>query len=261
MRQLDEAVDPASAPITSIMIAIIVVGDPHHHRRRSASSSPSPRLSPGDGGARPGRDGRKRIAAPGNSPYSRRSSMPSPARPTFPHRHLLGIEGLSPFDINALLDLADEAVEVSRQIEKKRASLRGRTQINLFSSPRPARSPRSRSPASGSAPTFMNMSVASSSVKKGETLIDTAATLNAMRPDIIIVRHQTVGAVHLLARKVGCSVVNAGDGAHEHPTQALLDALTIRHRKESKADHRDLSRYPAASAFRSSPYPASAHGI
>jgi aspartate carbamoyltransferase catalytic subunit len=77
----------------------------------------------------------------------------------------------------------------------------------------------------------MNMSVASSSVKKGETLIDTAATLNAMRPDIIVVRHHAAGAVHLLARKVDCSVVNAGDGAHEHPTQALLDALTIRRNK------------------------------
>jgi aspartate carbamoyltransferase catalytic subunit len=79
----------------------------------------------------------------------------------------------------------------------------------------------------------MNMSVASSSVKKGETLIDTAATLNAMRPDIIVVRHHAAGAVHLLARKVDCSVVNAGDGAHEHPTQALLDALTIRRNKGS----------------------------
>ena len=77
----------------------------------------------------------------------------------------------------------------------------------------------------------MNMSVASSSVKKGETLIDTAVTLNAMRPDIIIVRHHAAGAVHLLAQKVDCSVVNAGDGAHEHPTQALLDALTIRRNK------------------------------
>ena len=74
----------------------------------------------------------------------------------------------------------------------------------------------------------MNMSVGASSVKKGETLIDTAVTLNAMRPDIIVVRHHQAGAVHLLARKVDCSVVNAGDGAHEHPTQALLDALTIR---------------------------------
>ncbi len=77
----------------------------------------------------------------------------------------------------------------------------------------------------------MNMSVQTSSVKKGETLIDTAATLNAMRPDIIVVRHAHAGAAHLLARKVDCSVVNAGDGAHEHPTQALLDALTIRRNK------------------------------
>ena len=77
----------------------------------------------------------------------------------------------------------------------------------------------------------MNMSVATSSIKKGETLIDTAMTLNAMRPDIIVVRHHAAGAVHLLARKVDCSVINAGDGAHEHPTQALLDALTIRRNK------------------------------
>ena len=77
----------------------------------------------------------------------------------------------------------------------------------------------------------MNMSVASSSVKKGETLIDTAMTLNAMRPDVLVVRHPSAGAVALLAQKVGCSVVNAGDGAHEHPTQALLDALTIRRAK------------------------------
>jgi aspartate carbamoyltransferase catalytic subunit len=77
----------------------------------------------------------------------------------------------------------------------------------------------------------MNMSVATSSVKKGETLIDTAMTLNAMRPDIIVVRHAQAGAVHLLAKKVDCAVVNAGDGAHEHPTQALLDALTIRRNK------------------------------
>ena len=77
----------------------------------------------------------------------------------------------------------------------------------------------------------MNMSVATSAVKKGETLLDTAATLNAMHPDILVVRHQSAGAVHLLAQKVGCSVINAGDGAHEHPTQALLDALTIRRHK------------------------------
>ena len=152
-------------------------------------------------------------------------------RPTFPHRHLLGIEGLSRPDIEALLDLAEEAVDVSRQVEKKRATLRGRTQINLFfeASTRTQSSFELAGKRLGA--DVMNMSVANSSVKKGETLIDTAITLNAMRPDIIVVRHAQAGAVHLLARKVDCSVVNAGDGAHEHPTQALLDALTIRRNK------------------------------
>jgi aspartate carbamoyltransferase catalytic subunit len=150
---------------------------------------------------------------------------------SFPHRHLLGIEGLSPSEITVLLDLADEAVTVSRQIEKKKVTLRGRTQINLFfeSSTRTQSSFELAGKRLGA--DVMNMSVANSSVKKGETLIDTAATLNAMRPDIIVVRHQHAGAVHLLAKKVDCSVVNAGDGAHEHPTQALLDALTIRRNK------------------------------
>jgi aspartate carbamoyltransferase catalytic subunit len=157
-------------------------------------------------------------------------TAPDP-RPIFPHRHLLGIEGLSPSDIEALLDLADEAVEVSRRIEKKKATLRGRTQINLFFEPSTRTQSSFEIAGKRLGADVMNMSVASSSVKKGETLIDTAATLNAMRPDILVVRHQAAGAVHLLARKVGCSVVNAGDGAHEHPTQALLDALTIRRRK------------------------------
>jgi aspartate carbamoyltransferase catalytic subunit len=149
----------------------------------------------------------------------------------FPHRHLLGIEGLSRPDIEGLLDLAEEEVEISRQVEKKKSSLRGRTQINLFfeASTRTQSSFELAGKRLGA--DVMNMSVANSSVKKGETLIDTAMTLNAMRPDIIIVRHHAAGAVHLLARKVDCSVVNAGDGAHEHPTQALLDALTIRRNK------------------------------
>lgn len=151
--------------------------------------------------------------------------------PSFPHRHLLGIEGLTKTDIVALLDLAEDAVDVSRQVEKKKATLRGRTQINLFfeSSTRTQSSFELAGKRLGA--DVMNMSVASSSVKKGETLIDTAVTLNAMRPDVIVVRHAEAGAVHLLARKVDCSVVNAGDGAHEHPTQALLDALTIRRNK------------------------------
>jgi aspartate carbamoyltransferase catalytic subunit len=144
---------------------------------------------------------------------------------------LLGIEGLSPLDINALLDLAETAVEVSRQVEKKRTTLRGRTLINLFfeASTRTQSSFELAGKRLGA--DVMNMSVATSSVKKGETLIDTAMTLNAMRPDIIVVRHAQAGAVHLLAQKVDCSVINAGDGAHEHPTQALLDALTIRRNK------------------------------
>ena len=152
-------------------------------------------------------------------------------RASYPHRHLLGIEGLSPLDIAALLDLADAQVEVSRQVEKKKSTLRGRTQINLFfeASTRTQSSFELAGKRLGA--DVMNMSVVSSSVKKGETLVDTAATLNAMRPDIIIVRHHAAGPVNLLAQKVDCSVVNAGDGAHEHPTQALLDALTIRRNK------------------------------
>lgn len=151
--------------------------------------------------------------------------------PLFPHRHLLGIAPLSPADIELLLERADRAVAISRQPEKKTTALRGRTQINLFyeASTRTQSSFELAGKRLGA--DVMNMSVASSSVKKGETLIDTAMTLNAMRPDILIIRHQSAGAAALLAQKVGCSVVNAGDGTHEHPTQALLDALTIRRAK------------------------------
>ncbi|WP_422785610.1 aspartate carbamoyltransferase catalytic subunit [Roseibium algae] len=149
----------------------------------------------------------------------------------FPHRHLLGIEGLQPHEILGLLDRADEAVEVSRKVEKINPVLRGRTQINLFfeASTRTQSSFELAGKRLGA--DVMNMAVSQSSVKKGETLIDTAATLNAMHPDLLVVRHHAAGAVHLLARKIGCSVVNAGDGPHEHPTQALLDALTIRRHK------------------------------
>lgn len=150
---------------------------------------------------------------------------------TLQRRHLLGIEGLSPDEIVGLLDLAEEFVLLNRQVEKKRATLRGRTQINLFfeASTRTQSSFEIAGKRLGA--DVMNMSVGNSSVKKGETLIDTAATLNAMHPDVLIVRHGASGAAELLARKVDCSVVNAGDGAHEHPTQALLDALTIRRNK------------------------------
>src|SRR5471030_612743 len=147
------------------------------------------------------------------------------------HRHLLGIEGLSAADITGLLDLSEEYVELNRQVDKKRTSLRGRTQINLFfeASTRTQSSFEIAGKRLGA--DVMNMSVSSSSMRKGETLIDTAVTLNAMHPDILVVRHHASGAVELLARKVDGSVINAGDGAHEHPTQALLDALTIRRNK------------------------------
>ncbi|NRG19163.1 aspartate carbamoyltransferase catalytic subunit [Rhizobiales bacterium] len=153
------------------------------------------------------------------------------SHPAFPRRHLLGIEGLQPQEILGLLDRAEEAIEVSRQVEKKKAVLRGRTQINLFfeASTRTQSSFEIAGKRLGA--DVMNMSVSSSSVKKGETLIDTAATLNAMHPDILVVRHHAAGAVELLANKIDCSVINAGDGPHEHPTQALLDALTMRRHK------------------------------
>jgi aspartate carbamoyltransferase catalytic subunit len=147
------------------------------------------------------------------------------------HRHLLGIEGLSPADITGLLDLAEEFVELNRQVEKKRTSLRGRTQINLFFEVSTRTQSSFELAGKRLGADVMNMSAASSSMRKGETLMDTAMTLNAMHPDLIVVRHHASGAVELLANKVSCSVINAGDGAHEHPTQALLDALTIRRNK------------------------------
>jgi aspartate carbamoyltransferase catalytic subunit len=145
-------------------------------------------------------------------------------------RHLLAIEHLSPEEICALLDLGDRYVELNRQIEKKQSTLRGRTHINLFfeASTRTQSSFELAGKRLGA--DVMNMSVKGSSVAKGETLVDTAMTLNAMHPDILVVRHGASGAAELLAQKVSCAVVNAGDGQHEHPTQALLDALTIRRR-------------------------------
>lgn len=151
--------------------------------------------------------------------------------PLFPHRHLLGIKDLSATDLEILLDRADANVAISLQLDKKKASLRGRTQINLFfeASTRTQSSFELAGKRLGA--DVMNMSVGNSSVKKGETLIDTAMTLNAMHPDVLVIRHSSGGAAALLSQKVGCSVINAGDGAHEHPTQALLDALTIRRNK------------------------------
>lgn len=149
----------------------------------------------------------------------------------FPHRHLLAIEGLSSQEITLLLDIAEGYVEQNRQADKKKSLLRGRTIINLFfeASTRTRTSFELAGKRLGG--DVINMTVATSSVKKGETLIDTAMTLNAMHPDVLIVRHQDSGAVKLLSEKVNCAVINAGDGTHAHPTQALLDALTIRRRR------------------------------
>jgi len=155
----------------------------------------------------------------------------SPRAPEFPHRHLLGIEGLSPLEITALLDHSEVYVEHNRKADKKLDVLHGRTIVNLFfeNSTRTLTSFELAGKRLGA--DVINMAVETSSVKKGETLIDTAMTLNAMQPDVLIVRHDQSGAVKLLSEKVDCAVVNAGDGQHEHPTQAILDALTIRRRK------------------------------
>ena len=148
----------------------------------------------------------------------------------FYHTHLLGIEGLSRAEISSLLDKSEEYVEQNRKADKKVDLLRGRTIINLFFE----NSTRTRTSfelaGKRLSADVINMSMGNSSIKKGETLIDTAMTLNAMHPDILVVRHGESGATQLLAEKVNCSVINAGDGSHEHPTQALLDALTIRRR-------------------------------
>jgi aspartate carbamoyltransferase catalytic subunit len=145
--------------------------------------------------------------------------------------HLLGIEGLSPETISGLLDLSETYIDQNRSVDKRRDRLAGRTIINLFFE----NSTRTRTSFEVAAKRLgadvINMDVATSSVRKGETLLDTAMTLNAMRPSLLVVRHSSSGAALLLSQKVNCSVINAGDGRHEHPTQALLDALTIRRRK------------------------------
>lgn len=154
-----------------------------------------------------------------------------PSGDPFPHRHLLGIEGLQPEEIRYLLDVADSYVGSDGLRRANSALLKGRTQINLFfeASTRTLMSFEIAGKRLGI--DSVSFSVAASSIKKGETLLDTAQTLNAMQPDVIVVRHGASGAVSLLAQKVNCAVINAGDGRHEHPTQALLDALTIRRRK------------------------------
>jgi len=150
---------------------------------------------------------------------------------SFPHRHLLGIEPLEPAEIQTILDTADALREILDRPIKKVPALRGKTVVNLFYEP----STRTRSSFEIAERVLsadsLSIATAASSVTKGETLLDTARNLEAMNPDMVIVRHASAGAPHLLARHCRFSVVNAGDGAHEHPTQALLDALTMRQKK------------------------------
>ena len=150
---------------------------------------------------------------------------------SFRARHLLGIEHLAPDEITTLLDLADRYATDNRAGVTHRDVLADMTQVNMFfeNSTRTQTSFELAGKKLGA--NVMNMAMQSSSVKKGETLIDTALTLNAMHPDLLVVRHPSSGAVALLAQKVNAAVLNAGDGRHEHPTQALLDGLTIRRAK------------------------------
>ena len=154
-----------------------------------------------------------------------------PAEFPFPHRHLLGIQDLSPDEIGYLLDLSNHYAEYNRARGPKLDLMRDKTLINLFfeDSTRTRTSFELAGMRLGA--DVINIAVASSSIKKGETIIDTAMTLNAMHADALAVRHNNAGAVTLLSEKVNCAVINGGDGSHEHPTQALLDALTIRRRK------------------------------
>ena len=147
-------------------------------------------------------------------------------------KHLLGIQDLSISDIKLILSESKKFISLNRSLNKKIDVLRGKTQINLFFEPSTRTQSSFELAGKRLGADVMSMNITNSAIKKGETLIDTAMTLNAMHPDIIVIRHQDSGACNLLSQKVNCAVLNAGDGKREHPTQALLDALTIIDRKE-----------------------------
>ncbi len=149
------------------------------------------------------------------------------------------MQELSRSDIQCILDLSEQFIQLNRQDNKKLRDLQGRTQINLFfeNSTRTRTSFELAGKRLGA--DTINIVIEAPSTKKGETLIDTAMTLNAMHPDVLVVRHPDSGAVALLSQKVDCAVINGGDGSHEHPTRALLDALTIRRRKGQPAGGAD----------------------
>jgi aspartate carbamoyltransferase catalytic subunit len=147
-------------------------------------------------------------------------------------KHLLGIEKTSQLDLEFIISKSLEWFDKNKSIPKKFDVLRGKTQINLFFEPSTRTQSSFELAGKRLGADVINMSLKQSSVTKGETLIDTAVTLNAMKPDLLIVRHHSAGAAELLSQKVDCSVINAGDGSHEHPTQAILDTLTILHHKK-----------------------------
>jgi aspartate carbamoyltransferase catalytic subunit len=151
--------------------------------------------------------------------------------PAFPHRHLLGIEGLSAGDLTTILDLGERFLEIATRPIKKVPTLRGKTVINLFLEASTRTRTSFEIAAKRLSADAVNISGSASSTTKGETLLDTARNLDAMAPDVVVVRHAQAGAAVMLAKALRASVVNAGDGAHEHPTQALLDCSTIRAHK------------------------------
>jgi aspartate carbamoyltransferase catalytic subunit len=149
----------------------------------------------------------------------------------FPHRHLLGTEGLGAQEIQTVLDLGERFLEIAGRPIKKVPTLRGKTVVNLFLEPSTRTRTSFEIAAKRLSADAVNISGSSSSTTKGETLLDTARNIDAMSPDVVVIRHAFAGAAALLARHLRASVVNAGDGAHEHPTQALLDCSTIRAHK------------------------------
>src|SRR5512139_377019 len=155
--------------------------------------------------------------------------------PPFAHAHLLGLEGLDREDLTFLLDTAASFKEISERDIKKVPTLRGKTVISLFYEASTRTRASFEIAAKRMSADFVSLTSSTSSATKGETLLDTARNLAAMRPDAIILRHSSSGAPHFLAARLDCPVINAGDGAHEHPTQALLDLLTIRERKQRLA--------------------------
>lgn len=150
-------------------------------------------------------------------------------------KHILGIEDLTPEELETILSTAESFKEVSTREIKKVPTLRGKTIINLFYEASTRTRTSFEIAAKRMSADAVNISVSTSSVVKGETLKDTAKNLEAMKPDCIVIRHSSSGAPHLIAGYVGCSVINAGDGSHEHPSQALLDMLTVKEHKKSLA--------------------------